>query len=215
MCASGLSAVPSMGWKGYFSSPQKTLASKLPVWGGGMQQREKERKTEESGSGDTWLLIAMVEGNPCQEEMGSVETPRKDGVPKYFLYQIADRTTAKVQVSHRLTQSRGRTLWDLSPKPCALLVFLLHNRTSSVLRLGTFRGDIFFLTEELSISCWISWKEMWKVRFWSTYPWIIIICRIRAVAAFSFTQILETGVKIENMYQLVQNGISRMLQPKS
>lgn len=31
-------------------------------------------------------------------------------------------------------------------------------------------------------------------------PWIIIICRIRALAAFSFTQILEAGVKIENTY---------------
>lgn len=73
-------------------------------------KRKKERKTEESGSGETWLLIAVVEGNSCQEEMGGGETPRSDGVPKYFLYQITGTTTAKVQVSHRLTQSRGCTL---------------------------------------------------------------------------------------------------------
>ena len=75
-----------------------------------MQQREEKRKKEESSSGETWLLIAVVEGNSCQEEMGGGETLRRDGVPKCFLYQITDTTTAKLQVSHRLTQSRGCTL---------------------------------------------------------------------------------------------------------
>lgn len=126
-----------------------------------------------------------------------------DVVPKYVLYQITD--TATVHVSHRLTQSRGCTLRDHSPKPCALLIFLLHNRTYSTLQLGTFRTGISFLPEDLSISCWMSYKEMGKVRFWSTGPWIVIMCRIKAVSAFGFTQFLETGVKVENRYQLGSN----------
>lgn len=47
-------------------------------------------------------------------------------MPIYFLYQIVDITTVKVQVSQRLSQSRCCTS-NLNPKHSFLLVFLLHN----------------------------------------------------------------------------------------
>lgn len=42
--------------------------------------------------------------------MGGGVTLRRDGVLKYVMYQIGVTATTKVQVSHRLTQSRAGTL---------------------------------------------------------------------------------------------------------
>lgn len=52
---------------------------------------------------------------------GDVETLRRDGVPKHFLYQIAGTTTAKIQVSHRLTWCREYVPFEISvPNPLGL-----------------------------------------------------------------------------------------------
>lgn len=95
-----------------------------------------------------------------------------------------------------------------SLSPSAIIEISIPNTPSSwssfcisVLWLGTFGRDVIFLPEELTISCWISCKEIWKIKFWSTCPWIITICRIRTVAVFSFAQLFEGGVKIENTSQ--------------
>lgn len=184
----------------------------MPVRGGGMQQREKEWKTEETTNGETWLLIAVVEGDSYQEER--VMWKHWGGMGCQNIFCI--RLQVQQQQRYRFhTGSLGAgNMYPLRSQSQTLLVFLLHNRTTSLLWLGTFKSDIFILPEGLSFSWWIPCKKMWKVKFWSTCPWIIIICRIRAVTAFSFPQILETGVQIENRYHL-GHGNNRMLQPGS
>lgn len=69
-------------------------------------------------------------------------------MPKYFLCQVMDTTIVKVQVS------QGSVILG------AILEISIPNTPSSwssfciqVLWLGTFRKDVIFLPEELSISC--------------------------------------------------------------
>lgn len=60
--------------------------------------KRKERRTEEGGSGETGLLIAVVEGNShARKEMGGGETSRRDGDAKIF--SVSD---------HRYNHSQGK-----------------------------------------------------------------------------------------------------------
>lgn len=152
-----------------------------------------KRKREESSSAETWLPIVWWKETHARDELVGWKTWRRDGIPKIFF--LSD---------HGYSHSQGKGFHKGSLSLGAMLEISIPNIPSSwssfctaVLWLGTFGRDGIFLPEELTISCWISCKEIWKIRFWSTCCWIIIICRIRAVAAFSFTQFLEAGVKIE------------------
>lgn len=119
---------PAQSKRAIIAPYPRNLGSKLPVWGGGMQQREKERKVDERSRGETWLLIVWWKQTHARDELVGQETWRRDGMPIYFLYQIVDTTTVELQVPQRLTQSRCRT-WDLNSKHSVLLVFLLRNST--------------------------------------------------------------------------------------
>lgn len=141
---------------------------------------------------------------------------QEDGLPGYLLYQVTAPAPAKAQVPFQ-----GMDSPSLEDVPFEISVPDPASSSSSSCSTSPLQycrwappGVIFSSCQNNRASpCWISCKEMWKVRFWSTCPGITVIFRIRAVTAFSFVWIHEA--KVANAYQWVQNSISRMLQPSS
>jgi len=111
--------------------------------------KRKERRTEESGSGETRLLMAVVEGNSRARERWVAGAVEEGWGAKIF--SVSD---------HRYSQGTGFTqahsVLGMYPEisvPNPVPSWSSAHQHFSVLQLDTFRCDVSFLPEELSISC--------------------------------------------------------------